>query len=300
MARLSASSSTPSPEEAGRRFQLPPRKETRTQASTMFSTTAKNLTSNIPFRWTSDQVAIFEDWIYFKASCATTADLTPLLRALDLDGYEDIENIRGECVHDLIITKVRRKLARTKGTVTTQMENRSEKPTEKDKARVKVEKVEHRVQDHTSDHDTGKTMAEPLLKSLPRLHTTFSPHRPNTFPTLAPTSRPSSIHRYQEVPRSSTATKDLSRSRSISNPELDNGPVPPSSSRYVASYSTRVRKHNNLEACLEKLKEAMAEFSLEVSRLPRDVESCALDTAAYDAGLELEHLDNLVKEYIAG
>ncbi|KAF2964958.1 hypothetical protein GQX73_g8614 [Xylaria multiplex] len=250
----------------------------------MFSTTAKNLTSNIPFRWTSGQVAIFEDWIYFKASCATTADLTPLLRALDLDGYEDIENMYGECVHDLIITKVRRKLARTK--VTTQTENW-------------LEKVEQDVQDHTSENDTRKTMVEPLLKSLPRVHTTFSPHRPNTLPTPAPNPRPSNLHRHQEVPRSGTV-KGSSRSGSVLDPELDNGPVRTSRSRHVDGYSTRTRKHNNLEACIEKLKEAMADMSLEISRLPYDVESCALDTAAYDTGLDVEHLDNLVKEYIVG
>ncbi|GAP93066.1 hypothetical protein SAMD00023353_10000180 [Rosellinia necatrix] len=100
--------------KASRRFQPPPGSEKRTQASTLFSTSAKNLTSSVPFRWRAEQVDIFEDWIVLKGPNAMSADLVPLLRELDLDGYEDIDNEYGECVHDLIIEKVRRKLARTK------------------------------------------------------------------------------------------------------------------------------------------------------------------------------------------
>ncbi|KAI0450303.1 hypothetical protein F5B21DRAFT_441817 [Xylaria acuta] len=105
MTRITSQSPSTSPAviEAGRRFQLPPRIEKRTQGSTLFSTTAKNVTSSVPFRWRADQVKIFEAWILFKGPNMMSADLLPLLRALDLDGYEDVKNYRGECVHDLII-----------------------------------------------------------------------------------------------------------------------------------------------------------------------------------------------------
>ncbi|TGJ86671.1 hypothetical protein E0Z10_g2097 [Xylaria hypoxylon] len=303
----------------------------------MFSTTAKNLTSNIPFRWTKPQVVVFEDWIHFKEPNATTADITPLLRMLDLDGYEDIKNMRGECVHDLIIVKVRRKLARTNGTVATDMGDRNEKKVEKDEPWVKAEKEpsdheadafalpdlpkfvnkskqgplklpswahplkEYGVRDHTYEYSTEKAMLEPFQKPLSHLRKPFVLHEPDqilTFSTLAQASRPSNSH-YHDAPHSDTATRGSSRSGSVSDSEF--GDILASSSRppRIAGYSTRARKFNNLEACMDKLKQALADCSLEIDRLPRDIESCALDTAAYDAKIEVEHLDNLVKAYIA-
>ncbi|KAI0417092.1 hypothetical protein F5X98DRAFT_364057 [Xylaria grammica] len=311
-------SPVPSREEAGRRVQLPARNKKRTQASTMFHTTAKNLSSDVPFRWTSEQVIIFEDWIRFQGPNATTADLTPLLQVLDLDGYEDIKNSRGESVHDLIIAKVRRKLARTKGTTKTQVKGGSEKQVEKGEGRVKQEKgllnhegdtfaptvlpkfvdnaklpyyptpTPYDVREHTYEY--GTKGAVPDLKSPSQL---ITPHvSPN------PNRQLLNSHR-QEALRFGTATKGTSRSKSISDSEFSDTLVPSSCSSPAAGYNKRIGKPNNLGVCMEKLGEAVASLSLEIGRLPRDAESCALETAAYDVGLELEHLDNLVKDYIS-
>ncbi|RWA06262.1 hypothetical protein EKO27_g8844 [Xylaria grammica] len=296
MVRQMTPSPIPSHEEAGRRFQLPARNKKRTQASTMFHTTAKNLSSNVPFRWTSEQVIIFEDWIRFQGSNATTADLTPLLQVLDLDGYEDIKNSRGECVHDLIIAKVRRKLARTKGTTKTQVKGGSEKQVEKGEGRfvnnVKLPyyptSTPYDVREHTYEY--GTKGAVPDLNSPSQL---ITPHvSPN------PNRQLLNSHR-QEALRFGTATKGTSRSKSVSDSEFSDTLVPSSCSSSATGYNKRIGKSNNLGVCMEKLKEAVASLSLEIDRLPRDAESCALETAAYDVGLELEHLDNLVKDYIS-
>jgi hypothetical protein len=48
---------------------------------------------------------------------------------------------------------------------------------------------------------------------------------------------------------------------------------------------------------MDKLRHALKELTLEISRLPGDTESAGLNTAAHDAGIEIDHLGNLVRDY---
>ncbi|KAI3329543.1 hypothetical protein F4824DRAFT_481683 [Ustulina deusta] len=335
MARLPIPSSVPpNSEEAGRRFQLPARNEKRTQASTMFSTTAKNLTSNIPFRWRQGQVDIFEDWIRSRGPNAATADLVPLLRALDLDGYEDVKNKDGECVHDLIITKVRRKISRTKDSVATQRETTREMQATTDGARIKCEKgaSEHQVDvltpmapalpkfvDDFIERGLPPDKRQPRI--IPKDYRSMPPTKYGAGDTLVDHMPPNSWEGVPEIPHgpgpaspadprwsssrpkapgSNTATKGSSnRSESTSDSEFHCAWTPPSRPRRVVDLRTsRGRRNHHLEACIEKLKHAMKELSLEINNLPDDTDAAALETAAYDATLEVEHLDNLIYEYI--
>ncbi|KAI1394299.1 uncharacterized protein F4822DRAFT_44594 [Hypoxylon trugodes] len=78
------------------------------------STKAKDLVSSVRFSWDNKHQKIF--FVRFLAKEGLNyknADVTPLLRTLNLDGYEDIKNFNGDNVHDIIVEKVRRKLAST-------------------------------------------------------------------------------------------------------------------------------------------------------------------------------------------
>ncbi|KAI1145637.1 hypothetical protein F4825DRAFT_443349 [Nemania diffusa] len=49
---------------------------------------------------------------------------------------------------------------------------------------------------------------------------------------------------------------------------------------------------------MSKLQAMMNELSLEVGRLSGGTEAVALETAVYDAGVEVDHVETLMKEYI--
>jgi hypothetical protein len=88
--------------------------EKRTSNSTVFGYLAKELTANKRAQWEDGQVDVFKEWITAKGFNVLTTDITPLLRVLDLDGYEDVVNRDGESVHNLIVTKVRDRLLKTR------------------------------------------------------------------------------------------------------------------------------------------------------------------------------------------
>ncbi|KAI1419967.1 hypothetical protein F5Y12DRAFT_720092 [Xylaria sp. FL1777] len=278
------SSGPPTTNEAGQRFQLPPTKEKRTQASTMFSTTAKNLTSNIPFRWRQGQVDIFEDWILSRGPNAATVDLVPLLRELDLDGYEDIKNKNGECVHDLIIDKVRRKISRTKRTVATQIETKKVKQAERAGVQMTIEKG-------PSQNNCD------LLTLTASLTTHGHGQEPSSF-ILEKASLADPCWSSSRAKAPGPTMKGLSnKSESTSELEVHGAQISPSRFRGLSGYRT-TRKNNNLKACIDKLKVTAKEIWLEIDRLPPDIDAAALETAAHDTTLEIEHLENLINEYM--
>jgi len=88
--------------------------EKRTANSTVFGYLARELTANKRAQWEDGQVDVFKEWITVKGFNVMTTDITPLLRVLDLDGYEDVVNRDGESVHNLIVTKVRDRLLKTR------------------------------------------------------------------------------------------------------------------------------------------------------------------------------------------
>ncbi|KAI0479541.1 hypothetical protein F4859DRAFT_529716 [Xylaria cf. heliscus] len=317
---------------AGERFQLPPRTERRTQGSTLFSTTAKNLISSVPFRWRDDQVKIFEDWVLFKGPNVMSADLLPLLGALDLDGYEDIQNHRGECVHELIIVKVRRKLTRTKKDMDIKDQKKTAYGTSQGTIHTRHGDAGSVVSPHTNVHgqikqsafidDNGTVVKREEVDEfeLPRQSIGVGTNRtmpggrydepsaaPNTGPAPGQISRPST---YQNMSPMSTSRKDngttMSNSRSacMASETVEEGLEEQmggikcqygSRSQVVA---TRSRKDKDLLVGLAKLKAAIREFSVAVGQLPADTEAAGLETAAHDTKLEVEHLGDLVKEYV--
>jgi len=56
---------------------------------------------------------VFRAYILAKYPNHKGCDLGPLLKALDLDGYEDMKTDNDESVYHLIVTKVKRKIAAT-------------------------------------------------------------------------------------------------------------------------------------------------------------------------------------------
>ncbi|KAI1140150.1 hypothetical protein F5Y05DRAFT_307963 [Hypoxylon sp. FL0543] len=87
---------------------------TRTPDSIVWKgTKAKYLVSSVRFSWDKFQKSIFVEFLKNEGLSFKNADIQPLLRNLNLDGYDDIENVDGENVSDLIEEKVRRKLKNT-------------------------------------------------------------------------------------------------------------------------------------------------------------------------------------------
>ncbi|KAI8953230.1 hypothetical protein F4801DRAFT_537909 [Xylaria longipes] len=332
MARISSHSPSVSPAvtEAGRRFQLQPSTEKRTQGSTMFSTTAKNLTSSVPFRWRADQVKIFEDWILFKGPNAMSADLLPLLRALDLDGYEDVKNHSGECVHDLIIVKVRRKLTRTKSNTDMEMEEKRALDTSKatpmrrgDAASVTSPRAT--VLEQIRESGCGDKTAAIIKREQEDEYESFI-----QSPEDAPWHETPGGYRHEFSAASDTGPILLRASRRSNDlntlPSSTSGkgdattiPSPPaaftdadladvwslgqgqpmqrtaSRSRVVAS---RSRINKDLVAGIAELKAAMKEFYLVVNRLPGDNEAALLETATHDTQVEIDYLEDMVRDYL--
>ncbi|KAK5636002.1 hypothetical protein RRF57_011714 [Xylaria bambusicola] len=395
MVRLPVLSSAPRvSEEVPRRFQLPPRTEKRTIASTMFNTSARNLTSSVPFRWTPHHVDIFTDWIRLKGlGTAATADLTPLLRELDLDGYEDIKNMRGECVHDLIIVKIRRKIANMKSTIPIATKAAEEKnggveintmklgqeelaarkmcdakstlpaTTEsasqsKDWMRTsealnenslvqgihytmlpgrpvgRIYYVSDRDHHHqppsawrsSPDDKLYQAQVEPSSHPTPLSSDTMLPVRPtgqmyyvddavsgdrHHLPPSARRSNPSDKPSAQvKVESSSHPATSLSSDPTPKRTPSSKNPSPPDSAHLPTAQLPLCprRQHNTrssttlkreLWAYTEKVKKYMAKLSAVASRLPADSDSAVLETALHDTGLDVEHLDNLVREYLA-
>ncbi|KAI1822528.1 hypothetical protein F4861DRAFT_386889 [Xylaria intraflava] len=282
----------------GRRFQLPPRTEKRTPSSTMFTTTAKNLTSDIPFRWREEQVDIFEDWIDYKGANFSSGDLEPLLRALDLDGYGDIENYRGESVESLIIQKVRRKLMRTKSSYV----ERTEVPEEPSQPKAAATRASLPPIPAKS-RDSGLAIPNAVVKveeevTTSRSNTASPPSypSPNTqLRTPAPSPSPDYTRSTTRQPHKPSAKQQASSSttKGTSSAKTAHGTIPARTSRAPLVTSA----DESLSASMEKVRQAMKELSLAISRLPVTMESIGLETAAYDAGLEIDHLDVLVREY---
>lgn len=71
------------------------------------------LVSSHHFRWTQAQNEIYMLFVLGHPQ-PTPSSIHELMIALDLDGYEDMFNVVGESVHDIIMGKVMRKIGRTK------------------------------------------------------------------------------------------------------------------------------------------------------------------------------------------
>ncbi|KAI0443781.1 hypothetical protein F4803DRAFT_514179 [Xylaria telfairii] len=336
MARICSQypSTSPAVLEAGQRFQLQPRTEKRTQGSTLFSTTAKNLISSVPFRWRPDQVKIFEDWVLFKGPNVMSADLLPLLRALDLDGYEDVKNSYGEFVHDLIIVKVRRKLMKTKKDMDMEVQQKTAYDTSQsthvrtgDAAKVispranipghiresgrddnNVPTIKREQEDEQGDEAEllKKSSAAVPYHAAPGNYYQELPTARNTAPTPVRISQQS---HYQNIlplgaPGKGKATTVPKYIAEHSLGTLRDGPGQPMqkpTSPYGLSPRTDAGRSTSKRGLLEgirKLKDAMDGIHLIVDQLPDDTEAAALDTAAYDTTLEIEHLEDLIREYV--
>ncbi|KAI1086044.1 hypothetical protein F5B19DRAFT_480631 [Rostrohypoxylon terebratum] len=74
------------------------------------STKARHLVSSVRFSWDRYQKLYFVDFLETVGLSFKSADITPLLIQLNLDGYEEITNTYGENVHRIIEVKVRRKI----------------------------------------------------------------------------------------------------------------------------------------------------------------------------------------------
>ncbi|KAK6844649.1 hypothetical protein PG995_014759 [Apiospora arundinis] len=85
----------------------------RTPNSTLFGTRACKLVSGSIFRWSTPQTQVFRAFILQKYPNQLGCDLSPLFKALDLDGYEDMKTENGESVYQLMVVKVRRKISAT-------------------------------------------------------------------------------------------------------------------------------------------------------------------------------------------
>ncbi|TRX95881.1 hypothetical protein FHL15_003023 [Xylaria flabelliformis] len=312
MARITSQSLSVSPAvtEAGRQFQLPSRTEKRTQGSTMFSTTAKNLTSGIPFRWRADQVKIFEDWVLFKGPNVMSADLLPLLRALDLDGYEDVKNNRGECVHDLIIVKVRRKLTKTNNEM---------------KSEIKAKRA------CDTSQSTQVRHKEPAVATSPRasLHESVEAGYDKHDVTLIKREQGDAFEPFEQIPRvvpyhsvtgsyRRPATRDkghvpvlVPRTTDCQHISLEHAsgkgiaPTVPTHPATLRRYGLRSQNaagrdttDEDLVADMDNLNAAMKKFLLTVGRLVANSSSANLQIAAHDAITEIDYLEALVKEYL--
>ncbi|KAI1418393.1 hypothetical protein F5Y13DRAFT_196191 [Hypoxylon sp. FL1857] len=76
-------------------------------------TTARELVSGVRFAWDKYQREIFIEFLKDVGLSFKNADLKPLLKNLNLDGYENIQNRHGQNVSGLIEEKVHRKLKNT-------------------------------------------------------------------------------------------------------------------------------------------------------------------------------------------
>ncbi|KAI1120372.1 hypothetical protein F5Y10DRAFT_273126 [Nemania abortiva] len=382
-----------------RLFEKGPRTEPRTQASTMFKATAKSVTSRVPFRWGSGQVAIFEEWVLLKGPNVMSADLTPLLRALDLDGYEDIKNKHGECVHDLIIEKVRRKLARTKGTmpsweVTEKQRDIEEVEQELRKQRQIMEQEKEKENIRAREKETERDKTGPSAAKVTALQPPQRPRElaeyPQSLDKRGPSTsikpepkdtrggfddpRPPSIRHFEFSPQPSgfytpdylrkspsgggdprflysswknestfskpypaahyslasndgwegflypAPTAPASATAPAPPPPLAPPPPPavqelkqkqaqkpkqqlpafPSTWTFPREHASKdfedARSRNKISALVRELQKNMAELSLEVHRLSGGTEAIALETAVYDAGLEIDHVETVAAE----
>ena len=310
-------------DQISKKFHLPSRTDKRTHASTMFGTTAWNLASNIPFRWVGFHVSIFEDWIRVKGAGAMTADLVPLLRQLDLDGYEDVRNKRGECVHDLIVVKVRRKIARIRDEVVLkglgslrESGAKSAVPTSfqavrhSQERKVKPEPTnkffaqEANYMQHPEDRVGGNTSLMDHLNAATWTANTqdLAQNPPNLISTEANVDQ-GGLSSYLAALGLNTSNKDpfkVHDAASHTRHHPTQASSPRTSYRVAVGRNTRASARNkkDLEACIEKLRQDMKELDLVIHRLPEDSDSLALETAAHDVGVEIDQVDKLFCEYI--
>ncbi|KAI1430978.1 hypothetical protein GGR50DRAFT_682124 [Xylaria sp. CBS 124048] len=271
----------------------------RSPNSTIFTTTAQHLTSSVPFRWRAEQVSIFEDWISYKGANFISCDLTPLLQALELDGYENIKNDQDESVQSIIIEKVRRKLSRTKRLADEEAE--AAKETEQ----VKVEsKRSPRLKPQKSNTTTPKIKKEEgdatTRKARSPSPSNIQLRTPSSSP-VADLAQPQSAMSPSTKP--SPKAPVLSNLPSLPSPQastsLIHRPAPSSQTLQKLSPARKSEIITILSSEMDKVFSAMHGFSATVSELPDTLESIALETAAYDAALELEHLKDVLGDYIS-
>ncbi|KAI0450304.1 hypothetical protein F5B21DRAFT_491591 [Xylaria acuta] len=125
--------------------------------------------------------------------------------------------------------------------------------------------------------------------------------------TPARMSRPSI---YQGVVPSSASGKDNATTMPDSPAALTPGDeLRTGQGRSIQRTASRYRLHSqvvpsrstsntDLLAGINKLKAAIKEFSLTVDQLPADSATAFLDTAARDTKLDIEYLEDLVREYL--
>lgn len=337
------------------------------------------------------------DWIAVKGPNAMSADMVPLLRALDLDGYEDIDNHLGDCVHDIIIAKVRRKISNTKGLMgekerqerenekmeedVRERERQQQKEREKErekwppyyaaamgaqapqslytlkpalkpqapKPRISDEKkivikpelkdyvtslpsYSHNPSAYTSpmnhpyftgcyDHypymgyryapQTPGLQIQPgdmnlpaprapAKEEAPKAKIVPPPTSPSSLsPSPLPTDKVSAVPARPSLSSTYLPQAQIHTQKQKKKPEPST-PAPPSIPSNPPPYkaSDDLPKGNRLVACMSKLHQAMADLSLEISRLPQDRESAELETAAHDTGIEIDYLETFVIDYI--
>ncbi|KAK8107086.1 uncharacterized protein PG998_009099 [Apiospora kogelbergensis] len=89
----------------------------RTLNSSLFGTRAGEMVSAYKFIWSKEQTKLFEAFIRDNYPNHLVSNLSPLLKSLDLDGYEDIRTEQGENLHELIVRKVIYKIHATRRSV---------------------------------------------------------------------------------------------------------------------------------------------------------------------------------------
>ncbi|KAI1306670.1 hypothetical protein F5Y03DRAFT_394511 [Xylaria venustula] len=299
MARLSTPSSPSSrPSEASKRFQLPAQKEPRTQASTMFTTTARNLTSDVPFRWRQGQVETFEDW--------------------------NVKNSDGQSVHDLILDQVRRKIARTKDTIYLPVEHRKEVQAKAEEMQVEVEKgVLREKKDSVMPTAPVRvndcaTMSEflrvtsPSSKDHPALASPWYDDETTgvDYGFFDPwfTSPPAANCVYENLLAFIPPEQSLPATKQLPSPPADRLSATASRVSYgrseramhseapsaIHSRVTGSQKTKRLEVCMEALVKAMNDVRIEIRCLGYD-DASKMGTHARDTAIEVAHLEKVVR-----
>ena len=92
---------------------VPKPRPVRTTESGLWGTPAGQVTASKRFTWNEAQTGVFRCFIRDAYPNHKSCDLAPLLRALDLDGYNAIRNQCDESVYQFIVEKVRRKIGNT-------------------------------------------------------------------------------------------------------------------------------------------------------------------------------------------
>ncbi|KAI1317561.1 hypothetical protein F5Y16DRAFT_406606 [Xylariaceae sp. FL0255] len=252
-----------------------PETKRRTEASTLFGHSAKDLVSRNRFSWNDQHVIVFKAWIREKGANATSGDLTALLSKLDLDGYENIFNFRGENIHNIVLKKIKDKITRTKFDMVNQP-----------KGKVNPTK-EVRFDLGESDASNKSSRVKHVQSTTPK--------------TANPTIR-------RSIVRKPTAVKLEGRDHyrenplsMVTHPRLRMPRSPRGGTTYIYPQLTEEewedtgKKIARMSGLSEHLESVIHEYKRINESLPEPVRSSELDTAIHDTKSEIRHLNDVLR-----